>query len=96
MIYDSDYNNEKSTNAPTVDAKEMAGSILTSAPESIIQWLFFPPNYTLPGSMSDLLNQNFLVLEFPLWCSRLRTRHSVHEDVRSVPGLTQWVKDLAV
>ena len=27
-----------------------------------------------------------------LWLSRLRTQHSVHEDVGSIPGLTQWVK----
>ena len=31
--------------------------------------------------------------ELPLWLSGLRTRHSVHEDVGSVPGLAQWVKD---
>ena len=34
--------------------------------------------------------------EFPLWHSGLRTRHSVHEDVGSTPGLTQWVKDLVL
>ena len=32
--------------------------------------------------------------EFPLWLSRLRTQHSVSEDVGSIPGLPQWVKDL--
>ena len=31
--------------------------------------------------------------EFPLWLSRPRTSHSVHEDVGSIPGLSQWVKD---
>ena len=32
--------------------------------------------------------------EFPLWFIALRTWHSVHEDVSSIPGLTQWVKDM--
>ena len=31
--------------------------------------------------------------EFPLWLSGLRTWPSVHEDVDSIPGLAQWVKD---
>ena len=34
--------------------------------------------------------------QFPLWISRLKTRHSVHEDEGSIPGLNQWVKDLAL
>ena len=28
--------------------------------------------------------------------NRLRTQHSVHEDVGLSPGLTQWVKDPAL
>ena len=32
--------------------------------------------------------------EFSLWLRGLGTRHSVHEDEGSIPGLTQWVKDL--
>ena len=31
--------------------------------------------------------------ELLLWLSLLRTQHSVCEDVGSIPGLTQWVKD---
>lgn len=33
-------------------------------------------------------------MEYPLWLSGLKTRHSLHEDVRSIPSLAQWVKDL--
>ena len=35
-------------------------------------------------------------LEFPLWLSELRTRHSISEVAGSIPGLTQWVKDLGL
>ena len=35
-------------------------------------------------------------MEFLLWLSRLRTRHSVYEDAGLIPCLTQWVKDLAL
>ena len=35
-------------------------------------------------------------MEFLLWLSMLRTQHSICEDVDSIPGLTQWVKDLVL
>ena len=33
-------------------------------------------------------------MEFPLWLSRSRTQHNVHEDASSIPDLCQWVKGL--
>ena len=33
---------------------------------------------------------------FLLWLSGLRTQHSAHEDVGSIPGLTHWIKDSAL
>ena len=37
-----------------------------------------------------------LLQEFLLRLSRFRTQHSVCEDVGLIPGLAQWVKDLAL
>ena len=31
-----------------------------------------------------------------MWLRGLRTQHSVHEDMGSIPDLTQWVKDLVL
>ena len=36
------------------------------------------------------------VFGVPMGLSRLRTQHSLHEVVSSIPDLAQWVKDLAL
>ena len=42
-----------------------------------------PPNSTFKNSH----------WEFLLWLSGIKNPNSVHEDVGSLPGLAQWVKD---
>ena len=37
-----------------------------------------------------------VTLGVPVWLSRLRTQHSICEDVGLIPGLAQQVKDLAL
>ena len=37
-----------------------------------------------------------MILEFPLWFTGLRNQPTVGENVGSIPGLSQWVKDLAL
>ena len=62
--------------------------------------LLFKKNffYTKRGYIPACLNkrlQYIKEMEFLLWLSGLRT-DIVFEDVDSIPGLTQWVKDLAL
>ena len=44
-------------------------------------------------SFSTLIFKKY---EFLLWLSGLKTQHCLCEDESSIPGLIQWVKDLAL
>ena len=62
--------------------------------------------FTITNNVLKILGE----MELPSWLSRLRTQHcgsshcgavetnltSIHEDAGSIPGLTQWVGDLAL
>ena len=42
------------------------------------------------------INYNSVKLEVPVMDLWLTNPASIHEDVRSIPGLAQWVKDLVL
>ena len=68
-------------------------------PTPEILWLHFFSftSFQILGSCTTVwMNKNELKQELLLWLSRLRTWHSVREDVGLIPGLDQWVKDLAL
>ena len=48
------------------------------------------------GQMTKGNHQIKCHLEFPLCLGGLRTQYSVCEDTGAIPGLAQWVKDLAL
>lgn len=48
------------------------------------------------GSQGRYTEFKKLSSEFPKWLSGLRTQHTLHDDTGSIPGLHQWVKDLAL
>ena len=42
---------------------------------------------------NETKKKTITIRAFQLWFSGLRTQCSLREDVGSIPGLTQWVKD---
>ena len=58
----------------------------------------FPKKHHLfpPGVKFHFAEEEMGLEEFPLWLSRLRAQHGIYEDAGSIPGFTQWVKDLAL
>ena len=59
-------------------------------------WKWPPAERALWHEMCHLLPSKSISPEFLLWLSRLRTWHSVCEDVDSNPGLAQWVRELRI
>ena len=61
---------------------------------ALYEWLYCILCKTLlSGFATDISDSKCLFFEFSLWLSSLKTWHNVHEDVVSIPGLTQWFKD---
>ena len=59
------------------------------------QWV--PEKTLLEGTQEVIkLTLKLKKLEFPLWLNGLRLPHSVCEDVYSILGLAQWIKDPAL
>ena len=79
-------------------------SYVPSAPSSIHIYrrmiLFFVPDkcsfFSNWGSALGKQRLKKFTEVFSLWLRGLRIRHSIHEDVDLIPGLTRWVKDLAL
>ena len=58
--------------------------------KSLEIWPAFPPNVNPSEQFRKAL------VGVPVVAQQVKNPTSIHEDVGSVPGLTQWVKDLAL
>ena len=59
-------------------------------------WPSSPATFHLWFSTGSYSPLKLIIQEFPLWLSRLRNWHSLHENVGLIPGLTRWVGDSAL
>ena len=56
----------------------------------------FPSDIASPPGPIRMLSKKAKIWEFLLWLSGLRTWCFLSEDAGSIPGLAQWLKDLAI